>query len=149
MKKINTNPKKKRFQKSMQVASLIVLFMLVALTKTNAITRYVNTTGTWGSNTPCYSTIQAAITASSTGDVINVDAGTYNESLIVPSNVTITGTGTQSVIIQKLNVTQNTTLITVGSNSRIDNITLAAGEFMLSFFLAGFQRNPEIIWKSV
>jgi capsule polysaccharide export protein KpsE/RkpR len=65
MKNIQKNPKTKRFQKSMQVASLIVLFMLVALTKTNAATRYVSTSGTWGSNTPCYSTIQAAINASS------------------------------------------------------------------------------------
>ncbi len=91
MKSINLNPKTKRFQKSMQVASLIVLFMLVALTKTNAITRYVNTTGTWGSNTPCYSTIQAAINASTNGDEIIVDAGTYIEALIINKEVTILG----------------------------------------------------------
>jgi LruC domain-containing protein len=55
------------------------------------ITRYVNTSGSWGSNAPCYSTIQAAINASNKGDVIIVDAGTYTEALIINKEVTILG----------------------------------------------------------
>ncbi len=89
MKSINS--KTKSFQKLKQVASLIVLFMLVALTKTNAITRYVNTGGTWGSNTPCYSTIQAAITASSNGDEIIVNSGTYTGTVTVNKSLKIYG----------------------------------------------------------
>jgi nitrous oxidase accessory protein NosD len=91
MKNIESSPKTKRLQESMQVASLIVLFMLVALTKTNAITRYVSTGGTWGSNTPCYSTIAAAILTSSNGDEIIVNAGTYSNSFTINKNLTIKG----------------------------------------------------------
>jgi LruC domain-containing protein len=91
MKNIQKNQKTKSFQKLKQVASLIVLFMLVALTKTNAITRYVNTGGTWGSNTPCYSTIQAAITASSNGDEIIVNSGTYTGTVTVNKSLKIYG----------------------------------------------------------
>jgi hypothetical protein len=81
MKKINTNPKKKRFQKSLQVASLIVLFMLVTLTKTNAITRTVNSGGS----------IQTAINSSSNGDTIIVNAGTYGEALNIDKQLTLLG----------------------------------------------------------
>ncbi|MEI6879994.1 MAG: right-handed parallel beta-helix repeat-containing protein, partial [Bacteroidota bacterium] len=91
MKNIKKNQKTKRFQKSMQVASLIVLFMLVALTKTNAITRYVSTSGTWGSNTPCYSTISAAILSASNGDEIIVNSGTYANAFTINKNLTIRG----------------------------------------------------------
>jgi len=44
-----------------------------------------------------YGTIQAAITAAATGDIINVAAGTYNEDLIIPAtktNLDIIGAGT-------------------------------------------------------
>jgi hypothetical protein len=91
MKNIKPNLKTKRFQKPFKMAFLIVLFMLVALTKTNAITRYVNAGGTWGSNNPCHSTISAAITASSNGDVIIVNAGTYLENLTINKEVTLLG----------------------------------------------------------
>jgi LruC domain-containing protein len=91
MKNIYTNSKTKRLQKSMQVASLIVLFILVTLTKTNAITRYVNTGGTWGTNSPCHATIQAAILFSKNGDSIIVNAGTYNGALIIDKQLTLLG----------------------------------------------------------
>ena len=52
-------------------------------------TRYVPC----GSNTPCYATIQAAITASVNGDIIEVDAGTYlipaGTQLIINKQVTL------------------------------------------------------------
>lgn len=56
-----------------------------------AIKRYVNTSGSWGSYTPCYSTIQAAITASNNGDEIIVDAGNYPNTFTINKNLTIKG----------------------------------------------------------
>jgi len=52
----------------------IILFSTVGAIATN---RYVKPDGLCGGNTPCYPTIQAAIAASSNGDIIEVDAGTY------------------------------------------------------------------------
>jgi len=68
-------------------------------------------------------TIGAALSIASAGQIVLINAGTYNESLTIPNNVSISGSGAQSVIIQKLNVTQNTTLITLGTNCRIENFT--------------------------
>lgn len=68
-------------------------------------------------------TIQAALNAASPGQNVRVLAGTYNESLVIPSNVSLTGDAPQAVIIQKLNVTSDTTLITMGVNCRAENFT--------------------------
>ncbi len=68
-------------------------------------------------------TIQAALNAASAGQNVRVRAGTYNESLIIPANVSLTGDGAQAVVIQQLNVTSNTTLITMGANCRVENFT--------------------------
>ena len=68
-------------------------------------------------------TITAALAAASSGQNVIVRAGTYNETLTIPSGVSLTGEGPQAVVIQKLNVTANTTLITMGANSRAENFT--------------------------
>ncbi len=68
-------------------------------------------------------TIQAALNAASVGQNVRVRAGIYNESLIIPDNVSLTGDGAQAVVIQKQNVTSNTTLITMGANCRVENFT--------------------------
>jgi len=76
-----------------------------------------------------FSTISQALLSTQTLPVISsgylvvVNAGTYNETLDIPSNVSVTGTGAQAVVIQKLNVTSPTTLITCGQNCRIENFT--------------------------
>lgn len=70
-----------------------------------------------------FKTIQAALNCAQAGDNVQVRPGTYNESLVIPDSVSLTGEATQSVIIQKLNVTQNTTLITMGSSCRAENFT--------------------------
>jgi len=83
--------------------------------------------GTGSPNSVPFKTIGAALSyitsAGLTGNNVIVNAGTYNESIIMPSNTSLTGTGTQSVIIQKLNKSTPTTLITMGSNCRVENIT--------------------------
>jgi hypothetical protein len=68
-------------------------------------------------------TIQAALNAASSGQNVRVLSGTYNESLVIPAGVSLTGDAPQGVIIQKLNVTSDTTLITMGSNCRVENFT--------------------------
>ena len=77
-----------------------------------------------------YKTIQAALdkagqlyTAILVPHIVIVNAGIYNETIIMPDNVSLTGTGAQSVVIQQLNVTNDTTLVTMGQNSRVENFT--------------------------
>jgi hypothetical protein len=70
---------------------LLTIALLFAATSAWAVTnRYVpcdlNTL-----HVPCYATIQAAIDASSTGDIIIVAAGTYNEYVTVNKSVTLNG----------------------------------------------------------
>lgn len=68
-------------------------------------------------------TIGAALSNASAGQLVFVNPGTYNESLTVPANVSLNGAGAQAVVIQRLNVTSNTTLLTMGSNCRAENFT--------------------------
>jgi hypothetical protein len=68
-------------------------------------------------------TITAALSNASAGQLVFVRPGTYNEKLVVPANVSLNGAGAQAVVIQQLNCTSNTTLLTMGSNSRVENFT--------------------------
>ncbi len=69
-------------------------------------------------------TITAALSAVLAGENVLVGAGTYNESLTIPANVSVTGSGAQAVVLQRLNVSSNVTLLTLGSNCRFENFTL-------------------------
>lgn len=81
-----------------------------------------------------FKTISEALANTKAGDLVIVNAGIYNESIVMPDNVSLTGTGAQAVIIQKLNVTENTTLLTMGINCRVENATFnlsSSGNFDL------------------
>ena len=69
-------------------------------------------------------TLTAALAAAAAGENVLVGAGTYNESITIPANVSVTGSGAQAVVLQRLNVTSNVTLVTMGSNCRFENFTL-------------------------
>ena len=73
-----------------------------------------------------YKTVNAAVSAVLTGDTIWVLPGTYDlsASLVLPNNISIRGMSLQTTIIQMLNVTSNTTLITMGENTRVEDLTL-------------------------
>lgn len=79
--------------------------------------------GVLNKNSQPFKTISAALQNASSGDIVLVNAGVYNESIVMPANVSLSGSGAQAVIIQKLNVTQDTTLITAADNCRIENFT--------------------------
>ena len=73
-----------------------------------------------------YATINAAISAVGTlNKTIWVLPGIYNITPItLPSNISIRGISVQNVTLQMTNVTSDTTLLTMGENSRIEDITL-------------------------
>ena len=82
-----------------------------------------DTTAAGDPNRLPFKTIAAAMAAASAGYLIVVYPGTYNETVVMKDNVSMSGTGAQVCIIQKLNVTANTTLLTMGTNSRVENFT--------------------------
>lgn len=70
-----------------------------------------------------FQTIAGALSNVAAGEVVEILPGTYNETVVVPANVSLQGVGAQAVILQRLNCTSNTTLLTMGSNSRVENFT--------------------------
>ncbi len=68
-------------------------------------------------------TINAALSNVSSGQTVFVRPGTYNEKLTIPAGVALRGANTQTVTVQQLSTTSNTTLLTMGSNCRVEDIT--------------------------
>ncbi len=74
-----------------------------------------------------YSTIQSAINAAAPGDTISVAAGTYNQSVFVYKQVTITGSGAATCIVAPSPTSTHVFNINSGgSNSSIDGFTITA-----------------------
>jgi hypothetical protein len=71
-------------------------------------------------------TISKALSVATAGQLVQIMPGTYTQTadLTVPSSVAIRGAGTQSVLIQRLNATTSATMLTLGSNCRIEDVTL-------------------------
>ncbi len=81
-----------------------------------------NGTATVG-GTP-FLTITAALAAVSAGNQVYVLPGTYSETITIPDGVYVRGISTNAVTIQQLAVTGNTTLVTMGLASRLEDVTL-------------------------
>jgi len=79
------------------------------LIRFDGINLYVSTPGTG----PSDETIQRAVNAASTGDVINVDVGTFNENVSIPLRLTLLGAGSGSTIISS--TAPNTPVIDITS----------------------------------
>jgi hypothetical protein len=69
-------------------------------------------------------TITSALSNVSAGQTVFVRPGTYSEKLTIPTNVALRGANVQTVTVQQLNTTSNTTLLTMGSNCRVEDMTL-------------------------
>ncbi len=59
--------------------------------------RYVDGAGVCGGNTPCYTTIQAAVTAATSGQTVTVYPGTYTELVTIEKALTLQSTGGKAV----------------------------------------------------
>ena len=77
---------------------------------------YVDPAGSCGGNTPCYTTIQAAVNAASTGTTIKIVQGDYNENVLLSTSKQITLSGGW-----------NTSYTTQSSNSSANSIGVSAG----------------------
>jgi hypothetical protein len=77
------------------------------------------------SGTP-YATVNAAVSAATSGTTIWVHSGTYNLSagITLPAGIALRGQNTQTTIIQMLSITADTTLLTMGENTRVEDLTL-------------------------
>jgi hypothetical protein len=94
----------------------------------------VDTTGndsTANINGNPFSTIEGAIAkindGSLSGITIWVMPGVYtlpSTGILIPNNTSLRGISLQAVILQRLNVTSDTTLITMGETSRLEDVTI-------------------------
>lgn len=76
---------------------------------------YVNPSGSCGGNTPCYTTIQAAIDSASTGSIL-IALETYGESLVLDESKALTLQGGW-----------NSTFTTQSGNSTLNSMTISGG----------------------
>ena len=73
-----------------------------------------------------FKTINAAVSASTSGDTIWVSPGTYELSapITLVNGTALRGMSLQTTLIQMTNVTGDTTLLTMGENCRVEDVTL-------------------------
>jgi hypothetical protein len=89
-----------------------------------------------------FRTVNAAISAVSSGQTVYILPGTHTLSsgIIIPNGVSIRGMSLQTCTLQMVNVTSATTLITMGENTRIEDLTLrltSLGHYTLTGILFG------------
>ena len=91
-----------------------------------------------------YLTVNAAITAaaSASGCTIWILPGTYTltSGITVPSGVSLRGLSTQTCTIQMTSVSADTTLLTMGQNTRVEDLTLnltSSGHYTLKGIVFG------------
>jgi hypothetical protein len=84
---------------------------------TDAIASPVNTS---------FKTIRSALTyiGANAGFTVYVYPGTYYEAIAIPNNTALIGTSSQTTSITDTGPTGSSTLVTMGTNSRVENMTL-------------------------
>jgi hypothetical protein len=69
-------------------------------------------------------TINAALALATTGQIVFLRPGAYQGPITIPTGVAIRGASTQVVSINALNVVAATTLVTMGTQTRLEDVTL-------------------------
>jgi collagen type VII alpha len=87
-------------------------------------------------------TVQSAISAVTSGQTVWVLPGKYNLSagITIPAGTALRGANVQTTTIQMLGVTSDTTLVTMGENTRVEDVTLllrSAGHYTLKGIVFG------------
>ena len=88
---------------------------------------YVQTSGSCGGNTPCYSSIQAAIDAAETENIIRILQGTFDENIIIDqSYYLILSGGWDSTFTTQTSdtVINSLTIVGTGGTVEIENVVL-------------------------
>jgi hypothetical protein len=120
---------KKRFlhRKVVRVL-LIALFPMFAISASAQTNYYVSTAGsdltgngTFGNP---YATIQKAVDISASGDIVNIAAGTYPESVTVSKSLTIQGVDSATVILDKGDGNYNANNGNNGFTVSANNVTI-------------------------
>jgi hypothetical protein len=85
-----------------------------------------NATAVRGNDGLPFLTVEAALAAALSGDVVMVRPGTYNvaATLTLPTGVALRGYNRDTTTIQKLLVTADTTLLTMGESSSIQDLRI-------------------------
>lgn len=119
---------KKRSKQTLAVLAicLMLLFMLTyAVTLPTANAAKTIRVGQTSGVSYDYSTIQEAINSANSGDIINVDAGTYYENILVDKQLTLIGINQASVIIDGASTA--TTVTVTGDGVSISGFTIING----------------------
>ena len=70
-----------------------------------------------------FATIAGAMSNVSSGETIFVRPGTYTETVTMCNGIALRGANVQTVTVTRTNVTSNVTLLTMGSNCRVEDMT--------------------------
>ncbi len=70
-----------------------------------------------------FATIAGAMSNVSSGETIFVRPGTYTETVTMCNGIALRGASVQTTTVTRTNVTSNVTLLTMGSNCRVEDMT--------------------------
>ena len=71
-----------------------------------------------------FKTVSSALNYASSGQTVQVLPGNYNETITIPSGVSIRGTSTQTTILGITGATGSTTMVTMGTQTRLEDMTI-------------------------
>ena len=78
---------------SIRIDNMVELYKPSLISCTSSDSLYVSSDGSCGGNTPCYTTVQAAVNAASTGTTIKIFQGTYSENVTLSTSKQVTLSG--------------------------------------------------------
>lgn len=91
---------------------------------------------------PAFLTIAAALAAAQSGDLVSVHPGTYDEAnLVLPAGVHLRGLSERSATVRRAAAFADTTMVTMGDGSRLEDLQLsltsAAHVFLRAVYFPG------------